>query len=145
MKDNRISMEPISTLMRWFFPLLIRSDEKTYAEIASNAKELNPASVAVVMALWKVIIHTFSLSPESHKIVSSLYKQISPSDSAKSLFFEKFEEIYLNDDRFATTLSYLYQSSERIDGYVQGYIKGRLPGDVSTDAPMPEGKKKRGK
>lgn len=140
MKKNKMLIDRISTLMRWYFPLLIKSDKDTYSEIARNAYELNPASVAVVMALWKVIIHRFSLSEETHKFVSDLYKQNPPPDSVKDLFFKKLEEIYLYDDdyRFATTLNYLYLSSEKIDGFVQGYIQKRLPGDSTTDAPPPD-------
>ena len=139
MKDDQTNIENISKLMRWFFSFLIRSDEDTYAEIARKAPELNPAAVAVVMSIWKVIIHHFSLSAETHKLVSNLYRKSPPSKRAKDLFFKTLEELYREDAHFATTLDTLYWSSETIHGYVQT----RLHGDASTDAPPPKEEKKR--
>src|SRR6266540_3507983 len=132
-----MSLEPIATLIKWFLPLLIRSDEDTYSEIAKNAKGISPAGVAVVMALWKAIVHRFTESGETNTLLSNLQQPSPSSDLAKILFFEKLGELFDTDQRFATTLDYLYHSSEGIDAYVQGYIRPRLPGDVSTDAPPP--------
>ena len=139
-----MNIEPISKLIKWFLPLLIKSDESTYSEISQRAKVLGPNGAAVVMALWKVIVHKFTESAETHELLSTLEQRHLSPDSVER-FFKKLENITHEDHNFAITLDYLYHSSERVDEYYRRVVRGRLAGDISTDAPPPEGKKKKTK
>ena len=139
-----MDIKPISTLIKWFLPLLIESDETTYSAITKGlikgSKKLSVDGAAIVIALWTVIKHRFTMSTETHGIL--LNQEGLALDAAKSRFFEKFEEIFYEDERFAITLDYLYHSCVPLDEYVSVYISSHLPGDVSTDAPPPEKKKR---
>ncbi len=140
-----MNIEPVSKLIKWFLPLLIKRDgSTTYAEINQRAKKvLDPYGAAVVMALWRVVVHKFTQSAETYKLLSNLKQQYPSTDSVEK-FFKELEVISHKDHDFAITLDYLYHSSERVDEYFRRFIKGRLAGDISTDAPPPE-KKKKGK
>ncbi len=136
-----MNIEPISKLIKWFLPLLIKKDgSTTYAEITQRAKLLGPYGTAVVMALWRVIVHRFTQSAATYKLLSNL-QQHHPSPDSVERFFQKLEEISHKDRKFAITLDYLYHSSERVDKYFKRFVRGRLAGDISTDAPPPTKKK----
>jgi|SRR6266511_3677455 len=140
-----MNIEPISKLIKWFLPLLIKKDgSTTYVEITQRAKLLGPYGAAVVMALWRIVGHRFTQSAATYKLLSNLEQQY-PSPDSVERFFKELEDISHKDHDFAITLDYLYHSSERVDEYFRRFVKGRLAGDISTDAPPPEGEKKKKK
>ena len=139
-----MDIKPISALIKWFLPLLLKRDESTHAEIIHGSKKyLDPWGAAVVMALWRVVVYKFKETPETYELLSALRKQYPPSSRVVKKFFGQLESISRKDSKFAFTLDYLYHSSESVNSYFVLVVRDRLAGDISTDAPPPKKKSKK--